>query len=357
MVQNSQLSPLQTALIAVLAVMLCWACAEQEQVHELSGQAWGTTYQIKLITGQDGFDEAAFEAAVDAALVDVDEKLSNWNPQSEVSRFNGAATPEQVALSPMFNTLMQVAGDVHTRSDGFFDVTLAPVIELWGFGAAGGAPGDDRTAPSDLEIAGAMAMVGQKSVLDHDFTAAQMRKRNPDATVFLSALAKGAGIDAIHTSLSDLGYDNYLIEVGGDLIAMGPGPSGDGWRIGVERPGIGPRPPHEVVPLSDIAMATSGDYRNYFEHDGVRFSHIIDPRVGRPITHRTASVTVLAETAAMADAWATALLVAGEEAGMAIAERENIAALFITRTANKSALEFESVASPAFAQLRPTQED
>ena len=96
--QNSQLNPLQTALMAVLATMLCWACAEQEQVHELSGQAWGTTYQIKLITGQDSFDEAAFEAAVDAALVDIDEKLSNWNPQSEVSRFNGAATPEQVAL-------------------------------------------------------------------------------------------------------------------------------------------------------------------------------------------------------------------------------------------------------------------
>ena len=305
------------ALFALLSARFSAACAPSPSVHELSGEAWGTTYRVKIVARDEAFDEAATTKALRDTLVRVDDHLSNWNPASEVSRFNAQGSTEPVAVSPEFASVLAASDQVHQQSEGFFDVTLAPVIELWGFGS---------------------------------------RKADPGASVILSALAKGAGIDAIDAVIRDLGHTNYLIEVGGDLIAKGPGPNGapggQGWRIAIEQPVSGARQMGEVIALNDIAMATSGDYRNYFEEAGVRYSHIIDPQTGKPITHRTASVTVLSDKAVLADAWATALLAAGEERGMAIAEREGIAALFISRQAPNDSGEFASAASPAFEALR-----
>ncbi|MEM1196477.1 MAG: FAD:protein FMN transferase [Pseudomonadota bacterium] len=340
------------AILTLFLTLLLSACAPQPMVHELRGQAWGTTYRIKIVADEDRFDEEQVRAALRRTLVDIDDRLSNWNPKSEVSRFNANTNPEPVKLSPPFNDLMQVADRVHRSSDGFFDLTLAPVIEIWGFGSSGREDGAAPTPPDDAAIAAAMTLVGQRSVLDYDHARSQLQKRKSDATVFLSALAKGAGIDAIKDALAGLGLDNCLIEVGGDLIAIGEGPSGAGWQIGIEQPRMGAPQSGEIIGLSNLAMATSGDYRNYFEEDGVRFSHIIDPQTGRPITHKTASVTVLSEDAALADAWATALLAAGEERGLKIAERENIAALFISRSQTNDRAEFESANSSAFERVR-----
>lgn len=341
-----------TALLGIVLAVFCAGCAPQNSVHELRGQAWGTTYQIKIVAGEDDFDEAAVRSALSQTLTAVDTQLSNWNDRSEVSRFNALSSGIAAELSPQFNDLMRIANRVHTDSDGYFDITLAPVIELWGFGSSNGEGPQNRSAPSDEAIAAAMKTVGQKTVLEHDFEGSQLQKLDPNATVFLSALAKGAGIDAIHESLTELGYDNFLIEVGGDLIAIGNGPGGKGWQIGIEQPRVSSGQPGRVLSLSNMAMATSGDYRNYFEQAGQRFSHIIDPRSGRPISHKTASVTVLSERAVLADAWATALLAAGEERGLAIAEREDIAALFIVRSGSNAEPEFRTVRSSGFDRLR-----
>ncbi|MEM1052733.1 MAG: FAD:protein FMN transferase [Pseudomonadota bacterium] len=338
--------------LALIVSFLSAGCSPQESIHELRGEAWGTSYQIKIVATDDDFDEAEIRAVVARTLVDVDDQLSNWNSVSEVSRFNAEMSGDPVNLSSEFNDLMQVAGRVHAASEGYFDLTLAPVIELWGFGSTSGEELQDRTAPADAAIAAAMATIGQDTVLAHDFENAQLRKLNPAASVFLSALAKGAGIDALDEALAGLGLANYLVEVGGDLIAIGPGPRGKGWQIGIEQPTIGTRQASEILGLTDIAMATSGDYRNYFEANGVRFSHIIDPRTGRPITHKAASVTVLSDKAVLADAWATALLAAGEQRGLEIAERENIAALFISRSDTNGSPEFESVSSSEFERVR-----
>lgn len=336
----------------LLLSLLCVACAPSPTIHEMTGQAWGTTYHIKIVSEDGEFDENAAKAKLQRTLDEVDKTLSNWNPDSEVSRFNALMAQDTFTLSPQLNTVIQASQRVHKQSEGHFDLTLAPVIELWGFGSSGTDKTTTPNPPTDAAIAKAMENVGQDSVLEHNAAAFSLSKIKPQANVFLSALAKGAGIDAINAALRELGHDNYLIEVGGDLIAIGSGPAGQGWRIAIEQPSIGIRELGTVVALKDKAMATSGDYRNYFEKDGTRFSHIIDPKTGRPITHRTASVTVLCDKAMLADAWATALLVAGEETGMAIAERENIPALFISRSERNDASEFESAASTAFERLQ-----
>lgn len=349
--QKAQLNAFLALLFALLAV----SCAPSPSTHELSGEAWGTTYRVKIVVEDDAFDEGAVTQAVRETLTRVDDHVSNWNTTSEVSRFNALESTDRVEISAGFNVVMTVAGEVHRQSGGFLDLTLAPVIELWSFGSSTPELGARPTPPSDSALEAAMAQVGQELVIAHDAEAKTLAKRDPEATVFLSALAKGAGIDTLDAALRDQGYSNYMIEVGGDLIAVGAGPSGKGWRIAIEQPTAGRREAGEVVALQGLAMATSGDYRNYFEEGGVRYSHIIDPQTGRPITHRTASVTVLADKAVEADAWATALLAAGQERGMVIAEREGIAALFIVPKDNTSTVEFESAASSAFEKLRSQQ--
>lgn len=340
-----------TAFLALMCSLLCVACAPEPVVHEMSGEAWGTTYRIKIVAADRDFDAREVSDALQDTLREVDDHLSNWNPNSEVSRFNRLATTEPFAISATMTSVLAASNEVHDKSDGHLDLTLAPIIELWGFGAKSVQNADQIDPPRDAEIAEAMAKVGQRSVLAHRAGTSELRKLKPEATVFLSALAKGAGIDAIAQSLNEVGYENYLVEVGGDLIAAGSGATGRGWRIAIERPTPGARMAGDVVALQGQAMATSGDYRNYFEKDGMRYSHIIDPSTGRPISHRTASVTVLSDKAVFADAWATALLAAGVERGLVIAEREGIAALFISRSGNTSQDEFERVRSSQFERL------
>jgi thiamine biosynthesis lipoprotein len=161
--------------------------------------------------------------------------------------------------------------------------------------------------------------------------AGTLAKSEPGVGINLSAIAKGYGIDAVAETLRDAGIENYLVEIGGDLVSKGQNDKGETWQIGIEKPQAGSQSLQLIVSLDDRGMASSGDYKNYFEQDGVRYSHIIDPTTGRPITHRTTSVTVLAENAMMADAWATAMLALGQEKGMQLAEEHKLAVYFISR--------------------------
>ncbi|WP_425085319.1 FAD:protein FMN transferase [Ruegeria profundi] len=314
-------------LPALALITLLTGCLfdKEPDVVRLSGETMGTTFNVTAI-GED-LDETALAASVEETLAAVNAKMSNWDPNSEVSTFSASTSTDPVAVSDEFALVLAAANDVHNKTDGAFDVTLGPLIELWGFGPR--KPEDP--VPSDADIEAALAGVGQKRLLTLDAEAGTLAKSEPGVGINLSAIAKGYGIDAVAETLRDAGIENYLVEIGGDLVSKGQNDKGETWQIGIEKPQAGSQSLQLIVSLDDRGMASSGDYKNYFEQDGVRYSHIIDPTTGRPITHRTTSVTVLAVNAMMADAWATAMLALGREKGMQLAEEHKLAVYFISR--------------------------
>ncbi len=330
-----------TALALTCLVSGCLFDSEPDVVS-LSGETMGTTFNITAIG--DDLDEAALASAVEATLADVNAKMSNWDPNSEVSTFSASPSTDPVSVSPEFATVIAAANDVHDKSGGTFDVTLGPLIELWGFGPR--KPEDP--VPSDADIQAALDAVGQARLLSLDTQAGTLSKSDPGVGINLSAIAKGYGIDAVAETLAETGIENYLVEIGGDVVAKGENDKGESWRIGVEKPDAGSQDLQLIVPLNNLGMATSGDYKNFFEQDGVRYSHIIDPTTGRPITHHTTSVTVLAENAMMADAWATAMLALGQDEGMKLAEEHKLAVFFISRDVTNGDDAYITVQSSAF---------
>ena len=330
-----------------LALVLA-ACGQDSATLRLSGETMGTTYNIVALDKEARLDADDVRSAVEATLAEVNAQMSNWDPTSEVSRFNAFISTEPFGISAELAQVMQAANEVHAASDGHFDVTLSPLIELWGFGARR----PDSPVPSDTAVAEALKLVGQDRLLSLTADPFALSKREPETTVYLAAIAKGYGVDAVAATLERLGLTDYMVEIGGDLIASGTNPDGNDWRIGIERPDAGSGTVAQIVDITGLGMATSGDYRNYFEAGGIRYSHIIDPQTGRPITHSTASVTVLAETAMLADAWATALLVLGQDRGLALSEQLDLAVLFIARDISSDSLEFVVTASSQFERLQ-----
>ncbi len=326
-----------------LATFLTGCLFDKEpDVVRLSGETMGTTFNITAI-GED-LDEAALAASVEQALAEVNAKMSNWDPNSEVSTFSASTSTDPVAISDEFALVLAAANDVHEKTGGTFDVTLGPLIELWGFGPR--KPEDP--VPSDADIQAALNGVGQARLLTLDASAGTLAKSDPSVGINLSAIAKGYGIDAVAETLQDAGIEDYLVEIGGDLVTKGQNDQGEAWRIGIEKPEAGSQSVQLIVSLDDRGMASSGDYKNFFEQDGVRYSHIIDPTTGRPITHRTTSVTVLAENAMMADAWATAMLALGQEKGLELAEQHKLAVYFISRDVTGGDDAYITVHSSAF---------
>lgn len=311
------------------------------EIFRLSGETMGTTFNVTVVAPPVGATEDGLLSGINAVLTEVNGKMSNWDPASEVSLFNAEKSSDPVQISSEFAFVMAAANKVHAMSDSKFDVTLAPLINLWGFGPK--IPGDP--VPSDEEIATALQFVGQSDMLA--LTATTLQKASPEVTVNLSAIAKGYGVDRIAGYLHEEGIDRYLVEIGGDLVAHGLNDQDKAWTIGIERPDGSSGTVKQIVSLPDRGLATSGDYRNYFEQDGQRYSHIIDPTTGRPVTHKTASVTVVAEDAMMADALATAFFVVGQEAGMKIAETNDMAVFFIQRDGT----DFVTSSSGAFQAL------
>ena len=330
-----------------LAVLLA-ACKSDPVTLKFGGETMGTTYNIVALDKEGELDADTVKAAVEAKLAEVNGKMSNWDPNSEVSRFNAAETTSPVKISAEFAYVMQAANDIHEKSQKQFDVTLGPLIELWGFGART----KDSPIPADEAIANAQEIVGQTKILALDVENNTLTKSIPGTSIYLAAIAKGYGVDAVAQTLRDQGLSDYMVEIGGDLVTSGTNPEGDSWRIGIERPDARVQTVEEIVQTTNVGLATSGDYRNYFEEDGIRYSHIIDAQTGRPITHGTASVTVLAENAMLADGWATALLVLGQERGLKIAEEEGLAVLFITRDSTSEDVTFTTTTSSHFDGLQ-----
>lgn len=314
------------------------ACKGAARVLELSGLTMGTSYNVIAVDGSRSIDERELKGAVEAALAQVNKQMSNWDAGSEIARFNAGGTG-QMSISPEFAKVMAAADSVHTASGGKFDVTVGPLIDLWGFGAKGHVD----HVPTDEAIAQALAISGQSKSLS--VGAGALTKHNADAQIYLSSIAKGYGVDLVAEAVKSFGINDFMVEIGGDLVTSGKNPDGMAWQIGIEAPIPGVREIQEVVGVSGRGMASSGDYRNFFEDGGQRYSHIIDPATGRPITHETVATTVLADNAMLADAWSTAMLILGREKGLEIAESLDLAVLFIDR-------DRATTASSAYAALR-----
>jgi thiamine biosynthesis lipoprotein len=308
------------------------------------GATMGTTWSVKVAADLAPDEMRQIGAAIQARLDEVNDLMSTYDPESELSRWNAQRSTEPIALSPLTLHVLQIALVVGQLSGGALDVTVGPLVDAWGFGSAE----RPKQPPTPEQVAELLTRVGQDR-LQLDAAAGTLRKQNAATEIDLSAVAKGFGVDRVAEALEELGYHDYLVEVGGELRASGAKRGGAAWRVAIERPDAGLRVVHEAFDLRELAMATSGDYRNYYERDGLRISHTLDPRTGAPIRHELASVTVLDPSAARADALATAINVLGPDAGYDLAEREGLAAYLLVRRAPG---EFEARITPAFERAR-----
>ena len=334
-------------LIAVLAYT-SWRDSRAPRNPAWSGPTMGSTYTVKLADCRLSKNQlAALQADTDKLLVEINRQMSHYKPDSELSLFNRSTATGPFKVSPQFAAAARFALELHRKSNGAFDPTLAPLIDLWGFGPKG----KRQSPPGDDEIQGAMKSVGGShlAVTGND----ELQKDIPELQINMSAVVAGLAADEVARLLRSKGVNNYFVDVTTELVLAGHNPDGKPWRVGIETPNSEAAPGEEleaVLSVSDAAVSTSGDYRNYFEDEnGRRYSHILDARTGRPIEHSLGSVTVVAPDVMTADGLATALFVMGPDEGLKWLEQwPDTAALFIIRNPDGS---YKEVASPGFEQL------
>ena len=312
--------------LVVLAVLSgCTKDVGVQSVH-LSGATMGTTYHVTVVSDVEIENVAVLQAQIDESLRRLNQQVSTYIDDSEINGLKKVPINEWVTISKSVEDILVTSLMVSEWSGGAFDVTLRPLIDLWGFGPSKSLD----QVPDAGTINSALLGVGFNH-LQLDTEQHQLRRKAPVDLDF-SAVAKGYGVDQVAAVLEQNGVTNYLVEIGGEMRLRGHSAKGKPWMIAVERPQTNlTQQVYKAISLTDIAMATSGDYRNYFEQNGQRYSHTIDPRTGRPITHNLASVTVLHSSAAMADALATAFSVMGVEQARLLANSKGIAALFISK--------------------------
>ena len=310
----------------VLAVM-AWplACAPRATGPiSFAGATMGTTYLVRVSGLPGGRSRESMAGDVAAIAERIDATMSTYRPTSDVARFNARRDEDWAPVSDEVVTVVEEALALGRLSGGAFDITVGPLVDLWGFGPTVRPP----VVPLPAALVAARARVGQGR-LDTRRSPPALRKRQADIEIDLSGIAKGYAVDSVAEHLTAVGVSDFLVEIGGEVRAAGTSPEGGPWRVGIEQP-PGTAVAH-VVNLAAGALATSGDYRSFFEQDGARYSHAIDPRSGWPARHDLASVSVLDASTARADGLATTFMVLGPEAGRALAEREGIPVLFVIR--------------------------
>ncbi|MBE4593870.1 FAD:protein FMN transferase ApbE [Vibrio navarrensis] len=312
-------------LVAFASLLILAGCEKPaEQVH-LSGPTMGTTYNIKYIVQPDIPSAEAIQTGVDRLLEEVNDQMSTYRKDSELSRFNQYQGSEPFTVSEQTATVVKEAIRLNQLTEGALDVTVGPLVNLWGFGPEA----RPEVVPSDAELAQRKAKTGIHHL---SVQGNQLTKTLPNLYVDLSTIAKGWGVDVVADYIQSQGINNYMVEVGGEIRLKGVNREGIPWRIAVEKPSVEERAIQEIIEPGDMAIATSGDYRNYFERDGIRYSHIIDPTTGKPIANKVVSVTVLDKSSMTADGLATGLMVLGDIKGMEVANQNNIPVLMIVKT-------------------------
>jgi thiamine biosynthesis lipoprotein len=346
-------------LLGLLIVLLSIAgCSNEPVINKIAGPTMGTQYHISWVSDKRGraleAEASSIQKSIDSLLVDINKSMSTYDPKSELSQINTVFNPDWQDISPDLYRVMMMAMQVHVNSRGAFDITIGPLVNLWGFGPSGSKSQAANSQVAKSQVPGQEAINAQLQRIGSD--AINLRQRDEGFQlqlkqaryIDLSAIAKGYAVDVLARYLSSQGIDSYLVEVGGEIFARGQKATGVPWRIAIEAPNDASRNAQLIIPLSNLGIATSGDYRNFFQQDGKRFSHTLDGRTGYPVDHGLASVSVLHESVAMADAWATALTVLGAQQGVELANELELAAFFIERTDDG----FKQTSSRQFERLR-----
>lgn len=311
-----------TSLLMAGFVLISCSRSGENNLLMFSGYTMGTTYNIQ-VARQDNISPEVLSQKIKIILNDVDQSMSTWRSDSELSRLNNIRSNTWMTVSSDLFYVLQLAQSVSKKTNGAFDITLDPLITLWGFSSH-----EIQTSiPNKQSVLMALQKIGYHNLyVDPERRA--VKKKIP-VKINLSAIAKGFAVDKIAEYFNERSISSYLIEVGGELRLKGQKHDGQLWRIAIETPSTGSKKPFQGMTLTDHAIATSGDYRNYYEIKGERYSHIIDPITGYTVTHGIASVTVIGKTAAYADAIATALMVMGPDKGYIFCEKYKIPAYFI----------------------------
>ncbi|MEZ5560763.1 MAG: FAD:protein FMN transferase [Pseudomonadales bacterium] len=338
-----------SALLLFLVGLVPLGGCEQRDYRRYQGSTMGTYYQVTARCPGD------VREPIESELAGVNAEMSTYLEDSDLSRFNQAPVGSWVAVPETLVQVVVAALELSRESAGAFDVTVGPLVNLWGFGPGGHGPRGTQAAealPDPAQIEAMRQRVGYR-FLEARAQPPALRK-SADLYVDLSAIAKGHGVDRVVQRLLAAGCDAALVDVGGEVRGVGSGPGGRPWRIGIEVPDPQRYGAIErIIELRDLAVATSGDYRNFIEISGQRYSHTIDPRTGRPVSHALASVTVLHASTMWADGYATLLNVLGPEQGMAFARAHELAVLFLVRGANG----FEERYTAAFEAVLADRDD
>jgi len=349
-IQSSKQRPLRLASILRWGAFFCASialvsCGFKPDIIEISGSKMGTTYHITVVADQLPPDDLA--QRIEQLLSKVDNSMSTYKDHSELSQFNRMQIGQQLQISEEFAEVLRISRDIWQRSNGAFDPTVGPLVDLWGFGPQA----TEDSIPSAEAVASALKNSGFQHVILNEL---MLSKQQP-VQLDLSAVAKGYAVDLVANLLEMLALPDYLVEVGGEIRVSGLNPQGEAWRVAIEQPQL-LSSVDRVINLSDSAIATSGDYRNYFERDGVRYSHTIDPKTGMPVIHNLASVTVLSNSCAEADAWATAFLVLGAGQSLELAERLDLALYMLVKEGDQFKTLNSSKFMPYLKDHRSAQE-
>ncbi len=334
----------------LLLMLLLTACESSapDPTLRFNGSTMGTSYDVKLVLEPTQSLPSDFPARVEALLQRVNRIMSTYDAQSELSRFNRNPSSDWIAVSPELQNIVAEALRFSELSNGAFDITVGPLVNLWGFGPAARR----EQAPSAAEIAQARQRVGYWQLQSREQPPA-LKKQRADLYVDLSGIAKGYGVDQLALLVESLGINNYLVAIGGEIRAKGKNGRGQVWTVAIEKPVAGQRAVERLVRLENASIATSGDYRNFFEVGGKRYAHIINPQTGQPLAQTLVSATVISNQSMLADAAATTLMVAGAEGGVQLASAHQLAAFFIIAQADGS---FAERSTPEFAPyLLPQQ--
>ena len=340
--------------IVILAGLFISGCEETESlsdsnshessqkavVSEITGPIMGTSYHIKVVltSNQHSLDNLSNGAS--DTLKRIDFLMSTYKSNSEISRFNRFPQNKWFEVSAETYEVISLGQLISKKSNGYYDMTVGPLVNSWGFGPSG----KPVKIPDEGQLKKILNKVGFAHLKLDDKTLSIMK--HADVYLDLSSIAKGYAVDAVARYLSKQGVDSYLVEVGGEIRAQGKKPDNKVWRLAIESPMVGQRSVHKVIELTDAGLATSGDYRNYYEEAGVRYSHTIDPFTGKPVQHNLTSVSVIRPTSAEADAMATMFMVMGTEHGYKFAVEQGVAAYFIYRS--DDGLAFKSKSTKEF---------
>lgn len=326
-VANSASALLGRPAVALAFLLFAVGCSDQAESDRLSGGIFGTTWNLTYVDAPEGVTREAVQTTVLEAFSVVDDSMNNYRSDSTISRLNASDAMQVLEVDWDFALVFNTALDVHIATDGAYDPSVSPLVDAWGFGPNGRLT--DR--PSIAAIEALQPIIGLEEFA-WDLTTRTFVKKHDESELDFSSIAKGYAVDIATDALLDLGLKNFMLEVGGEVQARGLSPRGDRWRLAIENPAPGiSGGVYTATSVTDVGVATSGDYRNFFEADGIRYSHLIDPRTSLPIKHELVSVTVVHPSTMIADAWATALMIVGTDEALKLADTHDLGVLLISR--------------------------